>query len=348
MTWLPILALCAFQGLVNDPAIQISFRRDFEVHARFLFSLPILILAEIPIGSRVSHALRFFCASGLVLTEDSQRFEKAVSEAKRNCDSALAELIIVGGIAAIAIFRLIPDVDISISSWHNLSVTHVDKSAAFWWYIYFSIPIYQFFLFRWIWRLAVWTKLLWRISRLNLDLTPIHPDSMGGLGFLNSVQILFATIAFAASVVLSATIGKAMYFGSKTFLSFQAQIILYLILEMVIFLSPLLVFTKTLVRLRLRGILSYGALGTEYAQKFDAKWVHRNAKNELLLLGTADIQSLADLRNSFEIIQRIPFTLVQRTSVVTFAAAVGVPFLPLILIHVPLEEIGRDLFKLLF
>jgi hypothetical protein len=46
LTWLPLLILSVWQGSATGTDVQIPFLRDYAVHARFLISLPILILAE--------------------------------------------------------------------------------------------------------------------------------------------------------------------------------------------------------------------------------------------------------------------------------------------------------------
>jgi hypothetical protein len=71
----------------------------------------------------------------------------------------------------------------------------------------------------------------------------------------------------------------------------------------------------------------------------NAKWVRDGVSPDKPLLGTADLQSLADLGNSFEIIrnmQPVPFGLYQ--TVVLLASTV-VPMLPLLLTAFPLDEL---------
>ena len=48
-----------------------------------------------------------------------------------------------------------------------------------------SLPIFQFLLCRWYFRLFIWARFLWQVSRIDLSLVPTHPDRVGGLGFLS-------------------------------------------------------------------------------------------------------------------------------------------------------------------
>jgi hypothetical protein len=66
------------------------------------------------------------------------------------------------------------------------------------------------------------------------------------------------------------------------------------------------------------------------------------------LVGSADIQSLADLGNSFEVVKGmrfVPFTL---QTVLQLAVATLLPVLPLTLTMISLEELLGRLLKLVF
>jgi hypothetical protein len=65
------------------------------------------------------------------------------------------------------------------------------------------------------------------------------------------------------------------------------------------------------------------------------------------LLGSADIQSLADLANSFDVVQRMRLYPFGPRVVAILSAAVVVPLLPLALMQFPISEILRQLANLL-
>jgi hypothetical protein len=93
-------------------------------------------------------------------------------------------------------------------------------------------------------------------------------------------------------------------------------------------------------------LAEYGALATRYVEGFERKWIHGGAGSEPLL-GSADIQSLADLGNSYGLVQQMrvmPFGLQDLTRLV---AATAVPLLPLGLTVFPLDELLMRLVKLL-
>jgi hypothetical protein len=79
---------------------------------------------------------------------------------------------------------------------------------------------------------------------------------------------------------------------------------------------------------------------------FDEKWFQGTPKGKLL--GTTDIQSLADLANSYAVVsdmRMVPFTLkdMARLAIVTV-----LPIVPLLLTIMPLEELLARALKFVF
>jgi hypothetical protein len=65
------------------------------------------------------------------------------------------------------------------------------------WFGYVSLSIFQFLLCRWYFRLFIWTRFLWQVSRIDLRLVPTHPDRVGGLGFLADTVYAFIPLLIA-------------------------------------------------------------------------------------------------------------------------------------------------------
>jgi hypothetical protein len=66
------------------------------------------------------------------------------------------------------------------------------------------------------------------------------------------------------------------------------------------------------------------------------------------LLGTSDIQSLADLGNVFSVVSDMRLVPIGRGTVVRLAFILIFPFLPLTLTMVPIDQIIDRLIKLVF
>jgi hypothetical protein len=181
--------------------------------------------------------------------------------------------------------------------------------------------------------------LLWRVSRLNLALLPIHPDKMGGLGFLGLAQIPFGLIGFAGGAVISSYMMNGMIYRGTSLVASTSPMAVYVLLAVLIILAPILVFTDKLISLRAGGILAYGDVGEEYSRLFDCKWVQGMHAEDEIILGSSDIQSLADLRNSFQIIQNMNVIAVDRNTLTVIAASAAIPIIPLFFVALPFDEI---------
>ena len=66
-----------------------------------------------------------------------------------------------------------------------------------------------------------------------------------------------------------------------------------------------------------------------------------------LLMGSADIQSLADLANSCEVVHDIRAVAIGRDNIIQVIVVAAVPFLPLLLTVVPADEILKKLLGML-
>jgi hypothetical protein len=107
-------------------------------------------------------------------------------------------------------------------------------------------------------------------------------------------------------------------------------------------------FSPALVRARQAWIRQYSLLVLRYNRAFHEKWLEGKGAEGEPLLGSADIQSLADLGNRFAFIRgmrAVPFSVrvILQLAVVTF-----LPALPLILLVVPIEKILDVMSKTVF
>lgn len=62
---MPLLVLCVFEGLAVG-GVKIPFLYDIAAHARFLIAVPVLVLADVPIGMRLGRIMRHFVSAHLV------------------------------------------------------------------------------------------------------------------------------------------------------------------------------------------------------------------------------------------------------------------------------------------
>jgi hypothetical protein len=80
---------------------------------------------------------------------------------------------------------------------------------------------------------------------------------------------------------------------------------------------------------------------------FEAKWIRGARPEQEPLLGTADIQSLADLRNSFSVVQDVKVVLINKEILLGLAIPAILPLFPVLVITTPMDEILQAVVKLL-
>jgi len=348
IAWVPLLLLSLVEGRAWG-RIELPFLRDLELHARLLVAMPLLILAELVVHRRMRLVVRQFVEDGLIPDASRSRFGLAVASALRLRNSPWAEILLVllvYGIGVFVVWRTRLTLD--VSSWYEVVADgQLRLTAAGWWLACVSLPLFQFLLLRWYFRLFIWARFLWQVSRIRLDLIPTHPDRCGGLGFLSLVRVAFAPFLFAQGVLLAGMIADRIFFGGASLLEFEVEIAGVVALMVCVILGPLCAFSPQLEAAENRGRREYGTLAQRYAREFDHKWLRGGARPDQALIGSPDIQSLADMGNGFAIVEDMrwaPFTL---KTVLHLAATTLLPLLPLTLTMFSAQELLARLLKVL-
>ena len=345
--WLPLLLLSAFASPAGG-AGRLSFLRDVEVHARFLIALPVLIGAELLVHLRMRPVVRRFVERRIVLPQDLPRFESAIQSAVRLRNSIPIELGLLLVVYSFGLWFWHNRVGLDSSTWYANSGGRWNLKPAGFWYVFVSIPIVQFILLRWYLRLFIWFRFLWRVSRMGLHLIPTHPDRCAGLAFLGKSSYAFGPILFAQGAMLAGLVASRVLYRGESLTSFKLQIGGFIAFFVLAILGPLLIFTPKMAQARRKGLADYGLLAQRYIEGFEKKWVLRDPSTSEELLGAADIQSLADLGNSYGLVRDmrpVPFGL---DDVTRLAAASAAPLVPLLLTVFSPEELLLRIIKVLF
>jgi len=186
------------------------------------------------------------------------------------------------------------------------------------------------------------------VSRIDLSLVPTHPDRVGGLGFLSNTVHAFAVLAVAHGALLAGMLANRIFWLGATLPQFKAAIAVVVVFVLCVVLAPLLVFAPQLAQAKRTGMREYGALTQRYVREFDAKWLRGRAPADEPLVGSGDIQSLADLGNSYEVVRTMRILPVTKEAILRLGVATLVPLAPLALTMMPLEELLKKLFGVLF
>jgi hypothetical protein len=202
-------------------------------------------------------------------------------------------------------------------------------------------------LLRWYLRLCIWFLFLWRVSRLNLQLVPAHPDRVGGLGFLGRSSYAFAPVLFAQGAMVSSFIANDVLYEGQSLLSYKLFVAIAITFFVALILGPLLMFAPHLDSAKRSGLAKYGNFACDYVREFDNKWF-RESKNGEEALGSGDIQSLADLGNSYAVVREMRIVPFGVQDIARLIAATAAPLVPLLLLIMPMEEVATRIFKLIF
>ena len=347
VAWLPLFILATI-GSSAGSVSRLSFLHDVEAHVRFLIALPILVAAELIVHTRLRPVVRRFVERGIVLPQYLPRFHSAIESAIRLRNSIPLELGLVLVVYTVGLWLWRGRIGSNVSTWYAMPGGPWHLTPAGFWYVFVSIPIVQFLLLRWYMRILIWFRFLWHVSRINLKLISTHPDRAAGIGFLGQSAYAFGPILFAQGALLAGLVAGRVLYRGESLPSFKLQIGGFILFFVLAILGPLAMFTPQMARAKRQGLADYGLIGQRYVESFEQKWVLRDAVPSDELLGTADIQSLADLGNSYALVREMRFVPFGLDDVARLAAATAAPLLPLLLTVFSPEELVMRIIKTLF
>jgi hypothetical protein len=324
IAWLPLFLLATLASSVGNIG-RLSFVHDVEVHVRFLIALPILVAAELIVHARIRPVVSNVIERRIVLPQDLPRFHSAIESAIRLRNSIPVEV----GIDCCLHYW--PVVVARSDQARRLDlVCHAGRSLE---------PDTRWLLVR----VRQHTRctapppalVLQALHLVSLSLASLQNQSKSRSDSPRSLRwsrlpgqeclclrpILFAQGALLAGVVAS----RVLYRGES-----------------------LLSFTPQMARAKRKGLADYGLLAQRYVESFGQKWVFRDTTDSDELLGAADIQSLADLGNSYALVREmhsVPFGL---ENISRLAATTAAPLLPLLLTIFSPEELIVRVIKIVF
>lgn len=345
IAWLPLFALSALQGRLFGADHALLFLSDIDCQVRFLIVVPTLLVAEPFVHGRMSSWVMQFYERGLVPEDAKDRVAAALDGALRMRDSVLAEVLLIAlvyGVGIFVIWRHFGSID--VSSWYAAPAASGAKlTLAGLWYVWLSLPLFQFLVGRWFYQLLIWARFLWGMAKIRLNLLATHPDRAGGLGFLSSALRAFMPLAFAGGAMVSGQIANRILYTGAKLQDFIPEALCAAVLLVCLFAGPLALFAPQLSRVRRTGLREFGALAQVYVQAFDRKWLRGGAPADEPLIGSGDLQSLADLGNSYGVVERMRLTPMSRQVTLEFIAAFLAPITPLGLTIMPVEKLLQSL-----
>jgi hypothetical protein len=347
IAWLPLVALAAVQGLALGPDPRESLLLDVSIGSRYLLALPLLIAADAVCLPALGRILRHFRDSGLVAETSLPRFDALVQSTRQLVQSPGAELglVALAYVGTLALGSVLyPE---TVSTWVvpiRDGVGHF--SLAGWWRALVSQPLFLVVQLAWLWRILLWARLLWGISRMELRLVPSHPDLAGGLGFTVASLRAFSMVALGLAVSVAGTVAENVLHRGEPLQAFRIPVGGFVILVLVLFAGPLLFLAFPLLRAQPRGRLQYGALAMAMGQEFERRWLQPGSV-DADSLAMQDFSATTDLYSIASNVYHMRIVPLDLRSLVPLALATVLPFVPVILIALPFKQVLELVGKLL-
>ena len=346
--WVPLVLLAVVQSVVLHTDEITSLLWQIGAHARYLVAAPLLVVAESACGARLSVIVANFVTTAIVPKHERNRLDAAVLSTRRLVNSTTGE-IVVGLLAYLIVAATIWSTPIEqVPAWHRSDTIVPFYSLAGWWHMLVSLPLLLVLLLSWLTRFVLWVRLLWLISRLKLRLVASHPDHAGGLGFVGHSVRAFSGVALAiAAIAAGYSAHMILVRGSLP----TSQIVFdacLLVTVAAMFAAPLLVFTPIMMAAWRQAASDYGALAAQMGVTFEDKWLGQVRRLDNTALNQPDFSSTTDLYSVAANIYQMRLIPIDITSLEILAIVMLLPFVPVVLLIVPMSEILTDLKALFF
>ncbi len=344
--WLPLVALSAGQTLFLQQGALSSFALDFAVHTRCLITVPLFFFAEALFAPRLGAIARHFLDAGLVTHQDRARFEAAVESTHRLRDSLLVEVAILALVAALLVLMVVSVPLTELPGWERSGAGGpLAYSPAGWWHLVVSLPLLLVLFLSWMWRLFLWARFLWLMSRLDLQLVPNHPDRAAGLMFIAYSLRACPVLGFALASIVAGAMANGVVHDGHPPMAYKYIIAGVTLVVVVLFSGPLLVFTGKLIRQWWRGVFEYGALATDFGQRFEHRWLRRIDDQAL---EAPDFSAATDLSSVVTNVYQMRLVPMDLKSLGPLVVATLLPFVPVLLMAAHLDTILKPMAQLLF
>jgi hypothetical protein len=286
LAWGVPLVLSIVAGNAVGPYEQRPFLLDPWPWTRFFVAVGLLVLIEREVEERLRTHQRQFTLAPLLAPSAFEAAAVAVVKALRRRDSPLAESLCLALAFLASLAPLFGTHEGGSVAWAaRTSADGLALTAAGWWSLLVSGPIFGFLALRWFWRHIVWALLLRDLSALELRLVVTHPDGHGGLAFIGRYPNIYAGYVFALSCVIAASVFQLNLQGGMELTAYGAVMGIWLALVLSLFALPLSAFGRPLKELKMRTLLASSAQATRHFRAVERDVLGQNVS------ATADAES---------------------------------------------------------
>lgn len=339
VAWLPIVIL----GLVTEHVTgrRVDLLHDAAMHVRLLVATPLLLFLDRVFPIACNHVVGQLSQSQLIREAEQPRFERLLARFRSLSDWWLPELALLIAAFALGTATLITATPVGPAP----GIT--GSTVAGWWYAVIGLPMFDFLIFRSLWRWLIWVRFVVGLSRLDLDLCATHPDRRGGISFLRRPSLAYcAMLLFASSAVLSAAWAERFQLVSPA--SFVPLLLAFAVVAIVVAFAPLLLFALPLHRTKVATLDSLGRLATRDGRRFRERWLAADngeaaASGEVADNGketdSGEVQGLVAIAETYrDTVQQIRLVLFDRKDLVLVLLATLLPVVPGMVVQIPHDE----------
>ena len=344
VAWVPLAIFSAFQGM---PAFR-SFLTDYATLSRFLIIVPVLILGGGPLHARYALVAHHFERT-LVANNQRSLFQSRWTSYEKLKDSTAVRVILLLVTYTLAgwLSEYLRPEGSEFLSWWRGGGGFSFFSPAGTWAIFISYPILGYLTLLWIWRQVMWAWFLRSTTQLNLRLIAVHPDHLGGLGFLEASLLGQLPFSFCLGVGLAGAIANRVFHEGQKVFAYRFLAPVLIVTALLIALAPYFLFTPTLIQMRRRGMLKYGALAHAVGEQFEQRWLDRDDSVNEDVLTTSDFAATRNLYGVVDYIDEIRVVPVAVINVYLFVIAALIPCIPVVIGAIPFNVLMKAVMKLL-
>jgi len=350
LCWLPLAVLTLIEGDFWTGNIQTSFITSFDTQIRILVSLPIFILAENQVSVRLSTIMGQFKNSGIIEKEQHDLFDNIVKKNSKFLSSFWMSFTVFC-FCYLQVFLLMfyESENTFLLTWQ---IKHINGelllSNAGWWSTLISRPIVLFVFYRWFIAIITWGILLRKISKLELNLFPMHPDLVGGLGFLGYAIRYFSPITFAISATVAANLIDLIIIENISLSELRFPVLGFFLFINVLLTYPLLWFTRKLIDARERSVFENDDFANGMLREFRGTLTngyYNVSQDDLQSVKYSSVSDLSSIMNNALNMKFVPLTI---KDLIPLWASIVIPLLFVISFEIPLDKLIKDILSLMF
>jgi len=315
------------------------------LHVRLLIAIPLLFVCETCVFPRMAEFIREIVNAGMVPETEKAAFAEDIRRTVRRSRSWIVEAVFALVAFTLPLFVELPGRSANGGGLPGETGGHLGPVMV--WYLGFCLPLFRFLLLRWVWRLGLWCGFLCRLQKRKLRLMPTHPDGVGGVGYVEVVHEHFTPLAFAISAGFAAAFAEDIVSGAAAFESLYRTVPMILVLVAGLFVGPLFIFSPSLWMCRVRGWREYMGMASRYTVAFDKRWLRDDTATGKAQLGTPDLQSLADLTDSVNVVRNMQVAPISRRLLMQLAVATVLPLVPLLFLKYPVRDVALRMLNVL-